>query len=105
VVLSLYGVPEAFGSCVSTAGSLTQEGSVEPSTPDDGLYVTERAITFMETFYFFLHLFFNLLTNYIKFDNSRFGGFVLSDGTTGTLSRVVQVTNVGEVDVTAVVLP
>lgn len=32
------------------------------------------------------------------------GGFVFSAGTTGTLSRVVQVTRVGEVDVTVVML-
>lgn len=44
VLLSLYGAPEAVGSCVSTAGSLTQDGSVEPSTP--GLYVAERTGTY-----------------------------------------------------------
>ena len=33
------------------------------------------------------------------------GGFVFSAGTTGTLSSVVQVTRVGEVDVTVVMLP
>lgn len=33
------------------------------------------------------------------------GGFVFSAGTTGTLSSVVQVTRVGDVDVTVVMLP
>lgn len=42
VLLSLYGAPDELGSCVSTAGSLTHDGSVEPSTPDDGLYVTAQ---------------------------------------------------------------
>lgn len=43
VLLSLIVVLEVFGSWVST-GSFTQEGSVEPSTPGDGLYVTKTEI-------------------------------------------------------------
>lgn len=39
VLLSFIGAPEVLGSCVST-GSLTQDGSVEPSTVG-GLYVTK----------------------------------------------------------------
>jgi len=38
-------------------------------------------------------------------DDGDGGGFVFSAGTTGTLSSVVQVTRVGEVDVTVVMLP
>jgi len=77
-LLSLGGVPTVFGSCVST-GSLTQEGSVEPSTID-GLCVT------------------------LGDGDGDGGGFVFSTGTTGTLSSVVHVTRVGEVDVTVVML-
>jgi hypothetical protein len=43
-LLSLGGVPTVFGSCVST-GSLTQEGSVEPSMVD-GLCVTKTGIKY-----------------------------------------------------------
>lgn len=42
-LLSFGGVPTVFGSCVST-GSLTQEGSVEPSITD-GLCVTKTEMT------------------------------------------------------------
>jgi hypothetical protein len=38
-------------------------------------------------------------------DDGDGGGFVFSAGTTGSLSSVVQVTRVGEVDVTVVMLP
>lgn len=73
-LLSFIGVLTVLGSCVST-GSLTQEGSVEPSVTD-GLCVMLGG-----------------------------GGFVFSAGTTGTLSSVVQVTRVGDVEVTVVMLP
>lgn len=49
VVLSFIGAPEVLGSCVST-GSLTQDGSVEPSTVG-GLYVTKTKKLFGENIF------------------------------------------------------
>lgn len=48
-LLSFDGVPTVLGSCVS-AGSLTQEGTVEPSITD-GLCVTRTGIKWCQYYY------------------------------------------------------